>query len=430
MAKMMSGKKRNSLKIELLVVFAVLISMGFPGGYTIVYGDWLETFMAYAAFIFEIAAMLLSSGDNWLDIQLLNLDKKYSVLYFFTAVIFIESMLVTRYPSLQFITCTRLMVTVFFAIWLQEQFAFERIIELICIAQVLFLVCTLLFTLQYPDMAFERGTKAFLGLNGVKNSCGNAMAFGIIMSVILIRQKIKRKDNCYWWAGICLLQMLLLVSCQATGALVRTICILILLFVFSNVRLPIGWIFISGSILFLFLTLTLMPAFEWIFISFGKDATLTGRIPLWNQIISIMMENNTFTGYGYGMFWRTPEAVIMIQGAFDENKNYFLGNITTGAHNILLEFWLNSGLIGLSTFFLMILYSTRKIMIIPKEPYIFISIIFVDLMINGFTERSLGGNYDYKILSFFVVLALSCRLTDSLGVPLRGHRIRKISENN
>ena len=146
MAGTMSNAKRNSFKVELLVVFAILISLGFPGNYALVYGERFEMIMVYAIFIAEILAMLLSSGESWLDIQIINLDKKYAVMFIFAGVIFAESMLVTEYKNLEFISCTRLVVTLFFVIWLQEKFEFKRMVELIGIAQVLFLIFTLLFT--------------------------------------------------------------------------------------------------------------------------------------------------------------------------------------------------------------------------------------------------------------------------------------------
>ncbi len=407
MAGTVSNAKRNSFKVELLVVFAILISLGFPGNYVVVYGEQLEITLAYAAFLIEILAMLLSSGGSWLDVQIVNLDKKYSMLYLFVVVVFIESMLVTRYRPLQFITCTRLAVTVLFVIWLQSQFDFERMIELICIAQVLFVICNLLFAVQYPNMAFERETGAFLGLCEAKNVCASELSFGIIVLWVFLWQKYRKKEIHFIWFLILLLQILLLFMCQATGALVCTICVCFLFFVFVSVRLPVGWMFIALSILFLFLTLTLMPAFAWIIELLGKDATLTGRIPLWKQIISVMTEHNTFTGFGYGMFWRDPQAVDLVHAAFEDDS--FLGNMTSGAHNLLLEFWLNIGLIGMGMFFLTILYSTRKIKDLAIEKYVFVSMILSYLMINGFTERCLGGNYDYKTLSFFLVLSLGCR---------------------
>ena len=142
---MSESTKQKDFKIELLVIFAILVSLGFPGNFTQIYGDRLGTVLEYAAFFIEIFVMLFSSGNSWLDIRVVNLDKKYAVLYLFIAVLFVESMLVTSYPSLQIITCTRLVITLLFAIWLQEQFRFERLIELICTAQALFIFSAVVF---------------------------------------------------------------------------------------------------------------------------------------------------------------------------------------------------------------------------------------------------------------------------------------------
>ena len=111
---------QRNLKVELIAVFAVLVSLGFPGQFTGIYADRLQDIMGYAAFFLEIFAMLFSSGNSWMEIRVVDLEKKYASLYLFVGVIFVCSMLVTRYPSLQFITCTRLTVTLFFAIWLQK----------------------------------------------------------------------------------------------------------------------------------------------------------------------------------------------------------------------------------------------------------------------------------------------------------------------
>lgn len=50
------NEKQKDLKIELLVIFAVLISLGFPGNFTEIYGDRVGVLMEYAAFLIEIAA--------------------------------------------------------------------------------------------------------------------------------------------------------------------------------------------------------------------------------------------------------------------------------------------------------------------------------------------------------------------------------------
>lgn len=397
-----SGNRRQTadFKIELLVIFALLVSLGFPGNFAVIYGKHIGTIIEYAAFVIELLVMLLSSGSNWLDVRIVNLDKKYFMLYVFVAVVFVESMLVSRYPSEQFITCARLFVTLLFAIWLQEQFTFERMIELLCFAQMIFLIFVAAFIVLHPGEAFESGTTythALRGLYSTKNNFAYEVSFGILIMISLIRLKKKRMEDCRVWWFCLIVQLGFLAACQATGAVICVMSALVPLCFSEKVRLPLAWGYIAVNIAFLFAVLTLMPSFEWIFEAMGKDATLTGRIPLWNQIILVMMGHNTLTGFGYGMFWRDSKAVALVHSGFDENS--FLGTMTTGAHNALLELWLNIGLIGIAAYFAALLYSMRNIEEIPRERYLFSSIILTYLMMNGLVERTLSGNYDYRILS-------------------------------
>lgn len=407
---------QRNLKVELIAVFAVLVSLGFPGQFTGIYGDRLQDIMGYAAFFLEIFAMLFSSGNSWMEIRVVDLEKKYASLYLFVGVIFVCSMLVTRYPSLQFITCTRLTVTLFFAIWLQKQFRFERLLELLCTAQAIFVLLILYFSFRYPRGAFENGevlTGAFTGLYTTKNTCAAELVFGILIMTVLIRERRKKWESYGGWVIFWAVQIVMLFMCQATGPMICMLLVFSLLFIPSRVRFPAGWLFVSCSILFLFLTLTLMPAFTWFFEAIGKDATLTGRIPLWNQIIDVMLSHNTFTGFGYGMFWRDPEAYALIHAGFEENT--FLGTMTSGGHNMLMEFWLNSGLLGIAALFTAILHSTRRVEELPENEYLFCCMVLTYLMTNGFTERCLGGNFDYKTLAFLLMLALCSRYADREG---------------
>ena len=416
---------QKSFRIELLVIFAILVALGFPGNLTAVFGDRLGTLMEYSAFFIEIAVMLISSGNNWLEIQVINLDKKYLAIYLYIAFIFIESMLVARYPSLEFITVTRLAVTALFAIWIQEYFSFRRMVELICIAQALFIILTIGFTAAYPGLAFESGegyANAFCGLYATKNTNAAQLVFGIAISIYLIYQKARALEPTFWWIVLAVIQILMLALCQATGPIFCLILVLTVLLLPDYARVPVGWLFVIGSVAFLFLALTLMPAFAWFFDAIGKDATLTGRIPLWNRIIDVMIREggNIFTGWGYGMFWRDELAVNLIHSGFDENS--FFGTMTTGAHNLVMEYWLNSGLFGLAAFFGCCIFSLRRVKEFPNGEYRFTAMIMAFLMINGFTERAMGGNYAYKDLAFLIIMAIGLKCSNQLEQSLDKQR--------
>lgn len=41
MSELNGNARQTDFKIELLVIFAILISLGFPGNFTEIYGEWM-----------------------------------------------------------------------------------------------------------------------------------------------------------------------------------------------------------------------------------------------------------------------------------------------------------------------------------------------------------------------------------------------------
>lgn len=81
------------------------------------------------------------------------------------AVYFLDSMLVTRYPSEQLISCIRYTATIFFALWMVEYYDGEKLFHLIAAAQVIFTCLTFAFMLLRPGAVFsqEQGEHDFTG---------------------------------------------------------------------------------------------------------------------------------------------------------------------------------------------------------------------------------------------------------------------------
>lgn len=420
----------ETILVQLMIVICLLVSLGFPGSLTELLGDKMGKMIEYFGFGIEILVILLSSASNWKEIELLHLEKKFSVMYAYVIFTFVESMLVTIYPKEQFITCIRLIVTLLFAIWLVQHCPLEKVVSLIAYAQGVFILITVLFMIRYPGMAYESSshfTNAFTGLYNTKNACASELVFGIIINVLMIRQQFRKKKLSFWWVILLAVQIGLLLLCQATGAVLTLIVAFLSLIIYlrTKIRVPLGLVYIVGNILFLFLMLTLMPLFSDLIISLGKDPTLTGRIPVWNRIISTMLEHNTLLGYGYGMFWRNPSAVRLITSGFDMKENPFLASLSTGAHNVILEMWLNSGVLGIAAFFIMIFVAFYYFNKMEEEDYRFALLILAYLTMNGLTERCLGGNYDYKTFISLFIMALGCNCMPSRRREIRPFRLEE-----
>lgn len=393
----------------------LLVSMGFPGRYTRLLGSASSTLLEYTAFGMQLALMLFSSSKGGiLELRLLDIKPKYFAIYCMAAVFFVDSMLVTRYPSEQLISCIRFTVTILFALWMADNYDTEHLLRLICTAQAAFVLLTLLYCVLFPDAIFshEQGQHDFIGFLRTKNN--QAAELSIFMLFQLVRfklQRIRRQAASRGQLLLFVVQGMLLVLCNAKGALFcAAIPAFYLLFVEGRGgkawRLPLGLIYVIGSVGFLIMALTVLPMLEPLLNAIGKDATLTGRTPLWRQIIQVMLNSHTFTGYGFCMFWRDRQAVALLHAIY--RRNSFMGSLTTGAHNVLLEYWINVGLFGIGAYFFAILASFRQMDRLAREDYLFCAAYLLWFMILGWTERSMSS-YEYQMLLLFMTMGVACK---------------------
>lgn len=427
-----SEKSGTHSLYEIITVFILFLSLGFPGNYKVFLGEKLCMLLEYGAFVLELLIMLLSSGESFLEVRIVNIRFCYRAIYLLVAVFFAESMAVTRYPQEQLITCLRFSTTVFFALWLLDHFGIRRTLELILYAQAGIVAASLFLMVAAPGTAFssEQSAHDFIGLLNAKNSAASEFSCGILIQSILLRCRMQEKQPVSQRFIILLvLQIILLLMCHATGPVIFVLIPLVYLFRIEprrdeQHRLHIGLDYILVSVSFLIVALTILPLFTPILNALGKDATLTGRTVLWNRIIEMMTQSHTFTGYGYEMFWRDTRAVAEYHAGFEENS--WGATMTTGAHNVLLEFWLNVGLIGIAAFFVMILDATRRIREVPEQQYLFTSTFLMHAALHGLTERAFG-TYNYFTLFFFLAVAAACKRPE--GRILENHPGKETGED-
>ena len=93
------------------------------------------------------------------------------------------------------------------------------------------------------------------------------------------------------------------------------------------------------------------------------------------------------------------QAVALLHTAFRSNS--FMGTMTTGAHNVLLEYWLNVGLFGLASYFIALLASFRQMRKLERQNYIFCAAYMLWFMVMGWTERSMS-TYEYQMVFLFL----------------------------
>ena len=97
------------------------------------------------------------------------------------------------------------------------------------------------------------------------------------------------------------------------------------------------------------------------------------------------------------------QAVALLHTAFRSNS--FMGTMTTGAHNVLLEYWLNAGLFGLASYFIALLASFRQMRKLERQNYIFCAAYMLWFMVMGWTERSMS-TYEYQMMFLFLAMGV------------------------
>ena len=84
---------------------------------------------------------------------------------------------------------------------------------------------------------------------------------------------------------------------------------------------------------------------ESILAALGEDSTFTGRDKIWSAVW-LRIQQVTWTGYGYGTFWRDPHTIIQWMW-YEAGYEFFT------AHNTWLDIWLSLGIPGVG----LIIYS-------------------------------------------------------------------------
>lgn len=166
--------------------------------------------------------------------------------------------------------------------------------------------------------------------------------------------------------------------------------------------------------------------FQAIITSLGRDITLTGRIPLWQTIFSVIKQP-LWIGYGYDGFWQPWLINDWAAGKLNiGNPAYpvqrIVGIWAVHAHNGFLDIYLALGLIGL-TLFLLSFFSNfvRAVMYVSQNNlatrFIPLALLVFTLVANLTESQLLITRYVW----FYYVL-----LTVRLGINASNHKLSAI----
>ena len=267
---------------NLMVIFVLLVFLGFPGTLSKVVGSGVSKILEYLAFGLQFVLVMLATGNDVMSIKLVNLQPAYWLPYLYVVYVVADSLLVTNDRKTVVMTLLHLVLTVMFALWLVEQFDMEELMNLFYNAQFLFIAITLISTVLFSRITFYRyqGSNTFRGLFATKNECGTQLSFGIIVQLILLRMKLEKKERIsILFIVTVAVQFIFMLLTKNMGALMITFACIgyVIYYSLQNKnrkkkakRLPLGILFVVVTVGFLFFALTVLQALEPFLNSLGK----------------------------------------------------------------------------------------------------------------------------------------------------------------
>jgi exopolysaccharide production protein ExoQ len=236
-----------------------------------------------------------------------------------------------------------LLIMAMFGLYLGTRYDMKEQVRLVGIALSLCVFLSTVFIFVLPSYGIESGSNAgaWRGVFIQKNMLGLCM---VIAVVTILYWKLGGLRGLIFKSLSIALAIYLLVGSLSAGSYVVMIISLILacaylVFLFPRRKLiPIG---ILVATLLVVGGLYALSNAEAILLALGKNAALTGRVPLWHTLLG-KISDRPFFGYGYAAFWSTQNRDVWAAMKWRPLK----------AHNGYIDLCLDLGLVGLGIFLL------------------------------------------------------------------------------
>ena len=220
------------------------------------------------------------------------------------------------------------------------------------------LIATLLsiiLVIARPDIGVMTGNEhlagAWNGVFGHKNELGWMMIVGALTSCWLCSHE--RRGRGLYAFGLALMLLVVIMSRSRTSQLAIA-CAPLIVYGLRIFRLPGLARLWALYILAIAATVTMIFSAEYfgdIMGFLGKDASLTGRGPMWAMLLSAINQH-PFIGYGYGAFF--------LPGNLDmEAAMRMVAWTTSEAHNDIIDLALQVGIPGAILVFVLVLDAAR-----------------------------------------------------------------------
>jgi O-antigen ligase len=261
----------------------------------------------------------------------------------------VASTMWSDYPLISLRRSGTAIATAIWGAYLATRFGLRDVIVLFAQAIFIVAVASLLVGLAFPAITYDlndlAGPGGLLGWRGVfdsKNTLGIIMTMGAVTMLYLsISPGMPWRNKVPWAIGILLCTTLLYLSQSRTSWVAALVGVATCFVVRMTYRRPavslvvVAWLVLLAvpAVLFVLNDLGTMTSL------IGKDATLTGRVDLW-QLVLPYGDKRPWLGYGYGAFWNDDSP--MTQEIWRILNSYKPPH----AHNGWIETYLELGFTG------------------------------------------------------------------------------------
>jgi exopolysaccharide production protein ExoQ len=247
-------------------------------------------------------------------------------------------------PSNTLIRTAATIGTSLFGIYIATRYSIKEQLQLLAWTFGIAICLSIIFVILIPNYGIMSGTHVgkWRGIYTHKNILGKIMSMsGIVFLLLALNEK---KDRLILWGGF-FLSIGLLIASNSSSAMINFVitmgvfCILWILLLNYDLLFPaIFFLAMIGQVSFLWLVNNTPVILNLV----GKDASLTGRGPLWVAVNDAIWQR-PWLGYGFSGFWKnwdTPGASVWRIAGWEAPT----------AHNGLLDLSLELGYFGLTIF--------------------------------------------------------------------------------
>jgi O-antigen ligase len=250
----------------------------------------------------------------------------------------------TVWSTVPFFTLRRaiwFMLTTGFGLYLGTRFDIKEQLRLVAYALAVCVFLSVAFVVALPrygiDMAMYHG--AWRGVFFHKNSLGSYMVIATI-TFLCFRSKTGGEFAARYFAMA--LSLCLLIGSAAKGAYVTMMVSILLIFFYQLLRIDWKRLIPAATVALTFLGIAaayVATNADMFLRALGKDASLTGRIPLWTTVLAVS-SGKQWLGYGFAGFWATNSHLVWSIVAWKPAK----------AHNGYIDLLADLGWFGVGIF--------------------------------------------------------------------------------